>query len=55
MDAVARIRRVATSESNVSSGGNEYSSLKNGCIERFSEGDGDLTMCGVEEWLDPEV
>lgn len=48
MDAVARRRRAATSESRASSAGSEYSSLKYGCIERFSEGDGDLIACELE-------
>lgn len=43
MDAVVRERRWTMSASNVSSDGNEYSSLKNGCLDRFAEGDGDRT------------
>ena len=41
MEAVARTRRTATSDSNDSSVGSANSSRKKGWRERFSEGDGE--------------
>jgi hypothetical protein len=48
VDAVARKRRLDISNSNASSGGNEYSSRKYGWVERSAEGDGDRTEDGVD-------
>ena len=44
----ARIRRCDIRVSKDSSYGKENSSLKNGCLERFSEGDGERMEMGVE-------
>jgi hypothetical protein len=54
-DAVARIRRSETRLLKASSLGREYSSRKKGCRERFCEGEGDRTRCGVEFWLEVGV
>lgn len=48
VDAVARKRRWDVSNSNGSSGGNENSSRKYGCVERSADGDGDRTDDGVD-------
>ena len=47
-ETVARIRRCDIRASKDSSYGSENSSLKKGCLERFSEGDGERMEMGVE-------
>jgi hypothetical protein len=47
-DAESRMRRAEIIDSNDSSHGKANSLRKKGCAERFSVGDGDPFVCGVE-------